>query len=124
MYIRQIILPSLSRQGKLPRLVNSPPAGLRAPSRQREKQHRFLLQGVCGPKDPPSTWGGAQPTEGSGAPGAQRTGTDWTLVGLLEAGESHRVCRSVVSRDRPGAGPSGNVSPVFPAALWVSREDF
>lgn len=120
MYIRQIILPLLSCQGTLPRLVNSPPAGLAAPSRQLAKQDR----GICGPKDSPSTWGGAQPTERSGALGGQRTGTDWTLVGLPEAGESHRACYPVVSRDHPRTGPSGHLSLVLPAALWVSPKDF
>nr|XP_044634094.1 uncharacterized protein LOC123289203 [Equus asinus] len=72
------------------------------------KQSSFLLCPICGPKDSPSTWGGDQLTAGHcpSALAAQRRGNHWTLVGILEAGVSHPACRSVVSRDHPGSGPS------------------
>ena len=110
----------LSRQGKLPRTANSPPAGLAAPSHQLVGQNSFLLRDTCGPRDAPSTWGGAQLIERSSALEAQRTGNIGT--GCLRG--FWRLASPILPATLPSPGITqvpapGNLSSWLPTALWV-----
>ena len=110
MYTRQIISPSLrhARVSLLDQLI-LPLEPRRHPAVCGVKQSSFLLHRLWGPKgcSPP---GVDQLTAGQ-APvppqlrGPKRPGHVW----IPEAGESRSARHSVVSRDHPSSGPSGNL---------------
>lgn len=101
MYIRQITVPPLVtlRVSFLEQLI-LPPAGLAAPSHQLVGQNSFLLRGTCGPKDAPSTQGGAPVDRALQCPGGSETGNNGTgcLRGFWRLARPILLCHSAISR--------------------------